>query len=177
MRQLSVGNWCKTAVFMAVAVMFNSSCTKEDIILPDFVGTWVTVETVALNGSYVQVKDIKTFTPTGFTDMIQKQLASDTWTDYVGMKGTLSVYGDVMNMTVTEIGASSYSMVTNLPTGVMTSYQKGTPEFDALISQMHQPKNFESKFSVSGNKMIIQTDLNADGDYLDEMETSVYTRQ
>lgn len=177
MRQLRVRNWCKAAVFLTVMVVFSSACKKDDTVLPDYAGTWVTVQTVALNGSYVQVKDIKTFTETSFTDLVQKQLSSDSWTDYVGMKGTVSVYGDMMNVSVTEIGASSYSVVTNLPTGVMTYYKKGTSEYDVLISQMDQSKNFESKFSVSGNKMIIQTDLNMDGDYLDEMETSIYTKQ
>ncbi|MGE5395619.1 MAG: hypothetical protein ACM3P1_12830 [Candidatus Saccharibacteria bacterium] len=177
MRQLHLASWCKAAAFMAVGMMFNSSCKEEDKVLPDYTGTWVTVETIASGGKYVQVKDIRTFTETGFTELVQKQLSSDQWIDYVSVKGTLSVYGDMMNVTVTEMGASSYSMVTNLPTGVITFYKKGTSEFDVLISQLDQPKTFESKFSVSGNKMIIQTDLNSDGDYLDEMETSVYTKQ
>ncbi|HLN73282.1 MAG: hypothetical protein ACM3O8_04675 [Methylococcaceae bacterium] len=177
MRQLRLKSWSKAAAFVAVGMVFISSCKKDDPVLPDYAGTWVTVETVASNGKYVQVKDIRTFTQTSFTELVQKQLTSDTWTDYASVKGTLSVYGDVMNVTVTEMGASSYSMVTNLPTGVISYYKKGTSEFDVLIAQMDQPKTFESKFSVSGNKMIIQTDLNSDGDYLDEMETSVYTKQ
>lgn len=162
---------------MAVGMMFSSSCKKDDVVIPDYVGTWVTVETVASNGKYVQVKDIRTFTENGFSELVQKQLSDDNWIDYVSVKGTLSVFGDMMNVTVTEMGASSYSMVTNLPTGVITYYKKGTSEFDVLVSQLDQPKTFESKFSVSGNKMIIQTDLNENDNYLDEKETSVYTKQ
>jgi hypothetical protein len=177
MRQLKLSNWYTVAAFMAVGLMFNSACKKDDSVAPDYAGTWVTVETVFSNGKYIQVKDIKTFTETGYTELVQRQLSSDAWTDYVSVKGTLSVYGDMMNVNVTEMGATSYSMVTNQPTGVITYYKKGTSEFDALVSLMDQPKTFESKFSVSGNKMIIQTDLNGNGNYLDEMETSVYTKQ
>lgn len=177
MRQLKLKSWGKVVAIMAVGMVFISSCKDDEPVLPDYAGTWVTVETVASNGKYVQVKDIRTFTETSYTELVQKQLSDNNWIDYVSVKGTLSVFGDMMTVTVTEMGASSYSMVTNLPTGVITYYKKGTSEFDVLVSQMDQPKTFESKFSVSGNKMIIQTDLNSDGDYLDEMETSVYTKQ
>lgn len=177
MRHLRLRKWSQAAAFMAVAVIFNSSCKDDDPVLPDYAGTWITVKTVPSQSGYTQVKDLLTFTEKSFMDLKQEQTADNKWTDLESVQGSMTVYGNVMNVTVTEIGISSYSMLTDLPTGVITSYKKGTTEFDALITKMDQPKTFESKYSITDNKMTLQIDSNADGDYLDEFETSVYTKQ
>ena len=162
---------------MAIVVIFSSSCKEDDPILPDYVGTWVAVEAVPTEVGYVQMKDIMTFTEKSFTDLAQIQTGTDQWTSIFSMNGTLLVSGNIMNVTITEIGVTSFSGVTGLPTGVITSYKKGTTEFDELITENDQPRSFESKYTISGNKMTIQTDQNEDGDYLDELETTVYTKQ
>jgi len=162
---------------MTVVVLFNLSCKEDETVLPDYAGTWAAVESVPTENGSMQVKDIMTLTETSFSDIHQIQVATDKWTDMVGMKGSLSVYGDIMSVTITEIGVTSLSGVTGLPTGVITSYKKGSSEFDALLSANEQPKTFESKYTISGKNMTLQTDHNGDGDYLDKLETSVYVKQ
>lgn len=177
MRHLRLRGWYKAAIVLAVVVSFNSSCKKDEVILPDYAGTWVAVESVPTESGFKQVKDIMTFTETSFSNIGQIQTSTDKWVSMASMDGSLSVYGDIMSVTVTEVGVSSISGVDGQPTGVITSYKKGTSEFDILIDEMEQPKTFESKFSVTGDQLTLQTDQNDDGDYLDALETTVYTKQ
>jgi len=167
----------KLATFMALVLIFGTSCNDDDPVLPDYAGTWSTIDVLTTEEGSVQVKDIMTFTENSFSDLSQFQISSNTWTNMFSMGGTMVVTGDIMTVTITEIGVTSFSGVKGLPTGVITSYKKGTPEFDELITDNDQPKTFDSKFTISGNKMTLQTDHNGDGDYLDEYETSVYTKQ
>lgn len=177
MRHLRVREWCKAAVVMAVVVSFNSSCSKDDEILPDYVGSWEAVVSVQGTSGYSQVKDIVTFTKTGFSSLSQVEQTASKWTDFASMEGTMEVHGEMMSVVVTEIGITSLSGINGQPTGEITSYKKGTAEYDALFTKLGESKNFESKFTVSDNKLTLQTDKNNDGDYLDVLETTVYTRQ
>lgn len=177
MKTLKFRKLCVMASLMALVIIFFSSCNEDEPVLPDYVGTWETVESVPTDEGHVQVKDIMTFTETGFTNKAQMELAAGKWIDFASMKGTMTVSGDFMNVIVTEIGITSLNMITGLPTGVITSYQKGSTEYDALFAQLGESKTFESKFTVAGNKLTLQTDKNEDGDYLDELETSVYTKK
>lgn len=177
MRHFRVSEWCKAAVVVTMVLSFNSSCTKDDEILPDYAGSWEVVASVQGASGYTQVKDIVTFTETGFASLSQVEQPASKWTDYASMEGTMEVHGDKMSVVVTEIGISSLSGITGQPTGDITSYKKGTAEYDALFTKLGELKNFESKFTVSDNKLTLQTDKNNDGDYLDELETTVYTRK
>lgn len=162
---------------MALVIIFSSSCDDEEPVRPDYVGTWETVESVPMEEGYVQVKDIMTFNETSYTNTAQMELSAGKWVDFASMKGTMTVSGEFMNVIVTEIGITSLNMITGLPTGVITTYKKGTAEYDSLFVRLGEPKSFESKFSVASNKLTLQTDKNDDGDYLDELETSVYTKR
>lgn len=177
METLKFRKLCVMASLMALVIIFSTSCKEDDPVRPDYVGTWETVESVPTDEGHVQVKDIMTFNETGFTNMAQMELLAGKWVDFASMKGTMTVSGDFMNVIVTEIGITSLNMITGLPTGVITSYQKGSTEYDALFAQLGESKSFESKFTVAGNKLTLQTDKNEDGDYLDELETSVYTKK
>lgn len=177
MKTLKFRKLCVMAALMALVIIFFTSCEEDEPVRPDYVGTWETVESVPTDEGHVQVKEIMTFTETGFTNKAQMELALGKWIDFASMKGTMTVSGDFMNVIVTEIGITSLNMITGLPTGVITSYQKGTDEYDALFAELGESKTFESKFTVAGNKLTLQTDKNEDGDYLDELETSVYTKK
>ncbi|MBC8004363.1 MAG: hypothetical protein H7X84_02725 [Verrucomicrobia bacterium] len=177
MRHLRLRRWCRAAVVMAVVVSFNSSCSEDEVILPDYAGSWEAVASVQGASGYTQIKDIMTFTETGFTSLSQVEQPVSKWTDFASMEGTMEVHGDIMSIMVTEIGISSISGINGQPTGIITSYKKGTAEYDALFAKLGESKNFESKFTVSGTKLTLQTDKNNDGDYLDDLETIVYTKK
>ena len=168
---------CKIASLMALIVIFSTACKDDDPVLPEYAGTWVTVRAVPTQNGYSQVKEVMTLSENSYSDLLQSQISTDVWTSIFSMGGTMVVSGNLMNVTLTEIGITSLSGVTGLPTGVITTYKKGTDEFNQLITDKDQPKTFEAKYSISGNKLTIQIDKNGNGDYLDEMETSVYTKQ
>lgn len=178
MRLLGLKNWCKAMAFTAVVLGFSTSCKEDDPVRPDYVGTWETVESVPDgSGGHVQEKNILILNETSYTSIIQMELSAGKWIDYASLKGTATVTGNFMNVIVTEIGVTSLNMITGLPTGVMTTYQKGSDEYDTLMAQLKEAKTFESKFMVEGNKLTLQIDINGDGDYMDEQETSVYTKK
>jgi hypothetical protein len=56
-------------------------------------------------------------------------------------------------------------------------YKEGTPQFDNIFSQTGQTQTFGFEFSISGNTLTVYSDYNSDGDYLDEDEAVVYTKQ
>lgn len=179
MSNLKLFKFYKVAAFMAIVVLFGSSCKDKDDepVLSGYVGTWVAIESIETEAGAIPFKDIMTFTETSFEDLGQIQISFNKWTDFLSMKGSLLVNGNKMTVTIQEIGMSSFSPVTGLPTGTITSYPAGSDEFNELLDEAGQSQTFESEFSVSGNNMTIKTDNNDDGDYLDEMETSEYTRQ
>lgn len=177
MKTLKFSRLWMMASLMALVVIFSTSCDEDEPVRPDYVGTWETVESVPTDEGHVQVKDIITLTETGYANSVQMELALGKWIDFANLKGTMTVSGDFMNVIVTEIGITSLNMITGLPTGVINTYQKGSTEFDALFITLGESKTFESKFTVAGNKLTLQTDKNDDGDYLDELETSVYTKK
>lgn len=180
MKNLNLKEFYKIVAFMAIVLIFISSCKKDepatpkvDPTAPNYVGTWIAIEPITAD---IQMKDIITLTETSFTDLGQIGLSANLWVDYISMKGSISVNGKLMTVTITDLGLTSFNSL-NIPTGVITSYKTGSAGFEDLITQSGQPKIFNSEYSVSGNQLTLKTDLNADGDYLDESETTVYTKQ
>ena len=183
MRNLHIKEFYKLATFMAIVLIFSSSCKKDDPVIPivvpvtpNYVGTWIAIAPFTTVYGDIQMKDIKTFTDSSFTDRVQLEIATDLWINYGSMKSSLSVSGNLMNVTITDIGTSSTNML-GIPTGVITSYKKGSAEFNDLISLSGQHNTFSSEYNVSENQLTLKTDINLDGDYLDANETTVYTKQ
>ena len=165
---------------LTIVVIISSSCKKDGEINPDYVGTWaVIMPSIPTDTGYTSgFKDNMTFTKSGFTDLIQMPGESaDKWIDYLSMKGSITVSGNMINVTITEFGISSFDVITGKPTGTIISYKEGSSTFNDILNNSGQAKTFNSEYSVSGNKMTLKTDNNEDGDYLDSDETTVYTRQ
>ncbi len=178
MKNLKFTRLCKLAALLSVLIIISSSCKKDDEVTPDFVGTWVATESIPLATGFTAIKEVITFSEDSFIDLIQMPgESSDKWIDYVSMKGSIAVNGNLITATVTELGISSFNMVTGMPTGTITSYKAGSAEFETLLSQTEQSKTFKSEYSIEGDKLTLKTDNNNDGDYLDANETNVYTRQ
>ena len=168
----------KSFLLISVFVILFSSCKKNDEVNPDYVGTWSAIETMTESGVSMQYKDIITFSKGGFNDLGQLYDASTSkYIDYVKLNGTISVSGTTMNVKITEIGVSSFDMISGKPTGTIVTYKEGSSQYESLFTTTGQPKSFKSEYSVSGNKMTIKTDNNNDGDYTDANETTIYTKQ
>jgi hypothetical protein len=179
MRNLKSLQFYKVATFMALLVIFSSSCKDKDKeeVLPDYAGTWVAEISIPTQTGFTAIKDIMTFTGTTFIDKGQMQTGVNTWIDFILLKGSISVNGNIMDVTVNEVGTTTISSITGLPTGSIESYKTGTTEFDNLLIQTGQPRTFKSEYSVSGNKLTLKTDNDEDGVYMGEDEITVYTRQ
>jgi hypothetical protein len=163
------------AAFMALLVIFSSSCKEDDPILPDYAGTWVALVNIPTEAGIMSLKETITLTETGYSDLAQMQV--DKWTDLASMKGSMMVSGNFLNITLTQVGMSSMNMLTGFPDGVIITYEATDPGFNALLTDLGQTKTFKFEYSISGNLMTLRTDKNEDGDTLDENETTVYTKQ
>lgn len=158
---------------LTALIISISSCSKDDEITPDYVGTWVV--NYSMDGS--ETKETMTFTSNSVTNLLQiKYATNNTWVDYMKMKGSISVNKQVMTVTLTEIGLA-FDIMTGEPTATMTTYKAGSSLFDLILEGSGQSVSFQSEYSVSGNMLILKTDNNDDGDYLDEEETTTYTKQ
>jgi hypothetical protein len=178
MKNLKFRKMLKLAFVLTVIVMISTSCKKDDEVSPDYVGTWIATESSSETTGGSQTQEIITFTTNEVYNLIKMSGATaGVWVDYASMKGTISVSGNKMSVTVNELGISPFDQITGLPTGAITSYKAGSSTFDILMGKSGQNKIFTSEYSVSGNKLTLKSDNNDDGDYLDEGESTVFTKQ
>lgn len=167
----------KTAAFLLLVAVTVVSCKKDDDD-PDYVGTWVVLGTFNDGETNFEMKDVLTLSSGKFEEKMQlKNPVNNTWLDYMGMKGTLTVNGNKINVTITEIGLSAINPVTQTPTGVITYYKSTDTEFSELVEGFGIDLTYQSEYSIQGSEITIKTDLNGDGDFNDEDELSTYTRQ
>ncbi len=169
------------AIVIFVIFAIVSACKKDDgddTPAHDYVGTWVVTGNVTNDEVTFEMKDIMTFTEGTFTEIMQiKNPATSQWINYLGMKGTMTVNGKAMNINVNEAGISTIDPVSGVPSGTITYYKNNRNEFTQFMELLEMPATFQSEYEVSGNKLTFKTDYNADSDYNDEDEVSVYTRQ
>jgi hypothetical protein len=172
----------RTAILALVstAVLSVSSCKKDDdkdSTPTDFLGTWVTEQTVPTDLGDIQVRDIITFTPADFSE-VAKVLDESTneWIDFIGRKGKIVVRKGSMDVTLTEAGTSELDENGN-PTGVITYYKEGTTEFTQILQFMEMEKQYKALYTVSGSSMTLKADNNNNGSYDDEDEVHVFEKQ
>lgn len=173
MKNLKIRSVIALMIVVTAMIISISSCSKDNEITADYVGTWVANS--SMDGS--ETKETMTFTSTNVTDLLQiKNATTNTWVDYLSMKGSISVNKQIMTVTLTEIGLA-FDFMTGEPTATMTTYKAGSSLFDLILEGSGQSASFQSEYSVSGNTLTIKTDNNDDGDYLDEEESVTYTKQ
>lgn len=171
-------NFPKLSV-ISVLVLFTIiiACEKDEKE-PDYIGSWLATHTLTEEGVTFEVKDLLTFTGNSLHQLGQiKNPLSNQWVDFIVVKGGLSVNDKVMTLLVKEIGMSLFDENTGFPTGNVVYYKDTSNEFDDMLSVVEIEKNFTAEYSVSGNKMTLKSDDNKDGDFDDEDETIVYTKQ
>ncbi len=165
---------------VSIVILFVSSCDKdddEDSTPTDYLGTWVTEQTVPTDLGELQVRDIITFSPTTFTEVAKiLDESTNNWIDFIGRKGNIAVGKGSMDVTLTEAGTTGLDDLGN-PTGVITYYKDGTTEFDQVLQLMEMEKQYKAIYTVSGNTMTLKSDNNKNGSYDDEDEVHVFTKQ
>ena len=166
--------FCKSVLLFSLCGLLFTSCGDDkDEPDADYVGTWVSVETTSEDGLSAPTKNTLVLTANSFSYV--SQLYFIKYFDLAKMEGSITVSGDKVNATVTGFGMASEDVITN--ENEITVYKEGSSEFNSLIESSGIPTSFEVKYSVSGNFLTLSIDENNDGDYTDENETVVYTKQ
>lgn len=166
--------FCKSVLLFSLCGLLFTSCGDDkDEPDADYVGTWVSVETTSEDGLSTLTKNTLVLTANSFSYV--SQLYFIKYFDLAKMEGSITVSGDKVNATVTGFGMASEDVITN--ENEITVYKEGSSEFNSLIESSGIPTSFEVKYSVSGNFLTLSMDENNDGDYTDENETVVYTKQ
>lgn len=166
--------FCKSVLLFSLCGLLFTSCGDDkDEPDADYVGTWVSVETTSEDGLSAPTKNTLVLTANSFSYV--SQLYFIKYFDLAKMEGSITVSGDKVNATVTGFGMASEDVITN--ENEITVYKEGSSEFNSLVESNDIPTSFEVKYSVSGNFLTLSIDENNDGDYTDENETVVYTKQ
>ena len=159
----------KSMLFFSVLVLLFSSCSKDDAVSPDYVGTWSATTTE----SGMSIKENMTFTTDGVTQLSQMSIpTTNIWIDFLKATATISVNSSTMTTTFTGIG-----MIPDSNGSITILYPVGSSDFQNYLTVNGFTLSYISKYSVSGNKLTIMTDNNGDGLYTGTDETKVYTKQ
>ena len=167
---MSHSNFSKQSMlFFSVLVLLLSSCSKDDAVGPDYVGSWSSTTTE----SGLSIRVNMTFTKDGVTQLSQMSIpTTNLWMDIIKATATLSVTGSTMTITYTGIG-----MTSDINGSITVMYPVGSSDFQTYLTVNGFTLSYISKYSVSGNKLTIMTDNNGDGLYTGTGETTVYTKQ
>jgi len=167
----------RSVLMVSIITVMISSCKKDDPD-PEYVGSWAATQAIFTEDAILQIRDIMTFTKDSYTDVAQIfDESTNEYIDYLKLIGTLTVDETIMHIDINEVGLSSVDLLSGKPTGTIVMYKEGTPQFDNIFSQTGQTQTFGFEFSISENTMTIYSDYNGDGDYNDEDEAIVYTKQ
>lgn len=175
MSYLRMRRFCSFVVLFAAILLLVSSCKEDDPEVPAYVGKWQAFTTFDEEGA-IPGKETMTLTESSFSVIAQVSLASGEWTDYIKVGGLLNVSGSTMTLEIKELGFSSFDILTGLPTGQIVSYKEGTSQFETIMQKSGQERKITSEFTVSGDILSVNEDLNNDGDVTDQGEMTIYTR-
>jgi len=165
-------------VIIILSVLILSNCEKDEPD-PDYVGTWYTFYTAALNDTtLIDVKQIYKFTSNKFTDTYQYKFSNNQYYTVEEYKGTLKVEEDLMNFKITEYGIADISGLTGLPTGNITYYKEGEETFISIFPSL-QSRSYRLEFSVDTENDVLNFlyDINGDGDNNDAGEIDEYIKE
>jgi hypothetical protein len=170
--------WISTFILLLVLTAAFTSCKKDnnnEVQNADYVGTWSSGSddsSTSQNGNI----QILTLTKNNFDAMVKTKNNQGQWVNSFALKGTMTVNGNKMNVHISQFG-SSINPLTGEQTNTVTYFNEGSLIFETLMSSSGYKKDFQSEYSVVGNKLTLKTDMNDDGDYTDANETTTYTRQ
>ena len=145
----------------------GSCSSDDDDDDAGFIGTWERMES---GDQDVEMKQVLVITATTFEVKMQMELLAQ-WLDFMVIKGTYTAEGDIMSMTVTQVGLIKEDL------SGLQYFSPSDPEWDAILAgEVEMPESFDAKYSVSGDKLTIIFDDNEDGIYDPVEEGVVFTR-
>jgi hypothetical protein len=165
-------------ITVCLALLLITACKEDEPeVIPDYVGTWSTSWGYIDEGDTMEMKEIMTLATDTYTDLLQlRNYPNGTFIDFYGLKGTLTVSGYTMTIDINQIGLTTADGEGN-PTGNLTYYKEGDPEYFTLVYELNQPDPFDADYSVAGDVLTFLVDWNEDGDFNDAGETILYSRQ
>ena len=163
-------NYSILLAFLLLVSLVFTNC-EEEAKTPDYVGTWEYTETDT-SGATATMTLILTETTVDMTMVLTSEGISITMGT---MKGDLSVDGNKMTITVTEIGVPDIDWETFEFKGIIT-VKPGDEGWDEAVAESGG-ETWTAEWSVSGDKLTVKSDDNNDGDYEDEDETMVFTKK
>jgi len=158
-----------TLAIIFIAIIFNS-CKKDDENLPDYVGTWYSINEnedkdliILGKSSYEQYHQIK---------------KDNNYTNVLGVKGNLTVNSDILTITINSIGIDFGYLFGNA-TGTITWIKQGDESFDQMLQYLGKESlTFKFKYKVIQNTLMLKEDIDGNGSFDDEIDqTYNYTRQ
>lgn len=167
--------WLNKQVYLLAIFAISVTSCDEDTLHP-YIGSWFYYISNTGNGKDMNFKEIRTYTENTFTDLLQYSV-NNKWVDAIKLKGGLTVVDKTMNINITEVGISMLNEQTGMPTGEIYMYKKGSDDFKTIITESGLPTSYQLTYSISGRKMTLMTDSNGDGDFTDENESIIYTKQ
>ena len=168
----------QTSLFLISLCLFALiiSCEKDEDV-PDYVGSWEATGTILWDTLELGYKEVITFTTSTYNITGQlKNPSTNEWIDYMGFKGSMTVNENEMNITITDVGMSTFDAFTRMPTGEILYYKDSQDEFSDLLELFGIVKTFKMEYSISENNLTLKADYNGDGKY-DVTETIIYTKQ
>lgn len=176
MKTKEILNSTKLVTILLLVFIFSYAC-KKDEINPDYLGAWAVTGTIRLD-TIMEAKDIMTFSDNSFSDIMQiKYPKTNKWIDYSGLKGSMSVNGDTMNLEIKEVGLSTWDIISGVYTGNIVYYNDSQSQFLSYLSISHMEKTSKAEYSISENNLTLKTDKNKDGDYSEIGEVTIYSKQ
>jgi hypothetical protein len=158
MRIVKPKTFMNIAMIISLFVIFCSSCKKDEVINPDYFGSWSTTQIYNEGGTSYSGIVIFTFSNDTFIEMWQlRNKITNNLVNWQNIKGPLTVTGKTMNFKVTSIGISTFDQ-TGYPTGNIINYKEGTSIFNQDIVQTGYKTVFSFDYSVSGNQITLTAD-------------------
>jgi hypothetical protein len=172
--------YVKFLALMAIAVVTFDACNKDDnnnTKDPEYVGVWSRTESIPIDSFSLDMKDVLTLTKDKVTNVgLVYNPETSEWLNLLGMKGSFTANGNNFSVTVNEVGMSPFD-TTGLPTGQIEYFDKNQVEFNLILQELGLEQTFNAQYSVTSNQLTLKTDDNNDGDYLDDGESQVYTKE
>jgi hypothetical protein len=154
------------SIMIAGIALVNVSCEKDED--PAYVGKWAINSTEDIDGTtydYRQVLDLKegSFTST------EEIKINNVWKTVSKIQGTVVEKSGKFTIHFAKIGFSTFGL-DGMPTGSVVMYNEGSTEYGQLLEMMGMPATFDAFFTVTGNELKMELDLNQDGDATDPEE-------
>jgi hypothetical protein len=154
------------SIMIAGIAFVTVSCEKDED--PAYVGKWAINSTEEIDGTtydYRQVLDLKAGS---FTSSEEIKI-NNTWKTASKIQGTVVEKSGKFTIHFAKIGFSTFGL-DGMPTGTVVMYNEGSTEYGQLLEMMGMPSTFDAFYTITGNELKMEMDLNQDGDATDEDE-------